>query len=188
MPKLKPRVGSLDDVLAEHPEGRDLSLLWARALAITGDTKYKAFIAAYDADKSRDSTPLETFCAAAKVSPSDYYGMFAKMMLEYTGQKIDVIKAARLPEVVRASYDTAQSPTGFDDRHAILQQEGHHFTPKANQINIQQNQLTTGAVESMADFTKTLEELSGPRQLPAATTEFIDGSVVVEGEKVEVGR
>lgn len=189
MARTTPRVGSLDYYLSEIPEGRELSLVWARALAITGEEKYRKFFEKYDSYKraERESVALEVCCAYAKLDPADYLGDFVRTAKKYSTVHIDIMKVAMLPDVIRKSYETARTSDDFDDRHAILQQEGHHHAPKANQINIQQNQIA-GGYEDMASFTHSLEELEQPKQLPAASTEFIDGSIVTSDEKVSVER
>lgn len=180
---------SLDVILAEHPRGREFSIVWARALAITGDETYQKFVAAWEKDKGKDERPLEVYCEAAGITPGEYYGMFASHMLTYANQKIEMIKFAELPEVVRASYQMARTPDGFQDRTAILKHEGQHFAPQANQININQGVNVQGGYQAMSDFTAELEKLEmAPRELPAATTEFVNGTIVHEEENELVNR
>lgn len=182
-----PRPGSVDHILAEVPRGRELCLLWARAKAITGDDTYRKFIDAYDGDPNRDREPLETYCKAASIDGPTLIAMFAEMSARYSTLHVEVIKHAHLPDVVRTSYEAAKDVANFDDRTAILKAEGVHHAPQGQQININQNNLTQ-QLGSHSSFTAELEALDEPRQLPAATTEFIDGELVDEREKEAIER
>lgn len=187
-----PTIGTLDHILAEVPDGqgRYLSLIWARALAVTGDAKYRKFIEAYD-ERDRDDQPLEYFCEAAGLDPDDYLADFVKCSKKYAHLHVELIKYAGLPKVVQTSYAEAQKPEGWNDRNAILKQEGLHHAPQANQINVNQNVMNQTAIMSHSDFTSQLEAIESgvePRAIEAASTEFIDAEIVHEDEKVLVER
>lgn len=179
----KPPFGSLDYYLSEVPDGRKLSLIWARALAITGDEQFKQFIVNYD-DRDRDTQPLEDFLPKG-MDGADYLAGFVKCSARYSSLHMETLKLAHLPEVYRKSLEMAQTDKGFDDRTALLKAENLHFAPKANQINIQQNQIASG-YQDMSSFTKELESLeTEPRQLTEGQTEFIPTAEIIEEVKVE---
>lgn len=177
-------IGSLDYILSEVPNGRDLSILWTRALALAGDEQSKKFVQAYE-ERDRDDQRLDDFLPKG-MDGADYLANFVRCAQRYSTLHIETLKIAHLPEVYRKSLEVAQTDKGFDDRTAILKADSLHHAPKASQININQNQLNASGLPNMADFTRELERLDEPRQITQGSAEFVPtAEIIEEGVKVE---
>lgn len=180
--------GTVDSILAEIDNGREQALVWAEARAVLLDEEpYKRFMAAYqELDyMSRKREPLESLCKTAEIDPAQFLADFAFMSAKYAKLHVEVLKASHMPEVVRTSLLEAQKTDGWNDRHALLQQEGVHHAPKAANINVSQT-VQSGTVLSFEDEARLLNESLERPALPEATTEFVDAEFSEVKKKVEV--
>ena len=142
----------------------------------------RQFICVYDdpyvSGYARRYLPLEAFCLAAKLDPTDLLGPITRVA-HLHGAMIGAITAAeRHPEIVRASLDAAMLPDGSTDRMANLKHMGYLPSPKGSSVNVNVNASATaqsaakseGALAAPEDTIRRIVEARQRTMAAAAAT------------------
>lgn len=124
-------------------------------LRASAEPAARAFILMYDDPslslKIRDALPLEAFCLAAKLDPTDLLAPITRVA-HLHGAMLGAVKAAeRHPEIVDASLAAAVTPDGVEDRMANLKHMGYLPSPRGSSVNVQVNASATAAAAAKSD-------------------------------------
>lgn len=181
--------------------GRNVAIEYAR-LGSANDVRFQRFIHAYDAlsISDRKVIRLESLCAAAEMSPPEFFGAIATIAVRHNMDASRFLVAVNHTKVVAAAVEAAQSPFGIEDRKVIFQHSGFLPTSKGTQINVQANAnsnsqaaaVNPGSVSTMPTFetsSKRASELvrgdASTRRLSAPVKELEAPSEIIDAEVVD---
>jgi hypothetical protein len=129
-----------------------LAITYIRA---SSELPCRKFILIYDDPRlpraCRRSLPLEAFCVAAGLDPTELLDPIARAIHRHGAMEGAVLAATRHPAVVSASLDVAVTPDGVADRMANLRHMGYLPSPKGSSVNVNVNANATAAAASKVD-------------------------------------
>lgn len=161
--RLPTRRGStLELMLAEIPDGREIALSFARQVALNDD-KFRELMRAYDLDHTLD---LGELCELYSIAPADFMANITRAAYPFMEESMKFahavstqIVAKRLSKVVERGMIEGAKADGTIDRHFILQKEGFHIAPKGTNIHIQNVNAQAAGIPSLEEETHSLNDI-----------------------------
>jgi hypothetical protein len=154
------------------------SLLWM-TLPRNAGIAYRESIQkdGYDPERHQKSKViLDILCEELRISTKRFLQFVEGSVLEMMENRLEHIRKLRVGSLYEKSLDFAMNERGFKDRNAILQQEGFHYAPKANSINIGSNNRTINVERGLPVFEETVKNLNSILVEPESQLQLGEGS------------